>query len=422
MFFQDRGWVNREISIFAKIDIAPSAKLRIHAKQPVYTICMISRLASVILLLLSLWLPGAHSAQAAAQPLRIYFIDVGQGDAALLRDPDGFDVLIDGGPPEAGAALVDFLQAQGVNEIDVMVATHSDNDHTGGLATVLQATDISVKALVYNGLAASGGAWQDVLTAAAARGLTPIASGYPDIFTWGTLVVQVLNPAPALDGSFINEQSLVLRVQYGKVRFLFTGDIDGLTEADLLARGVPLEAEVLKVAHHGSADGSTSAFLEAVAAGTAVISVGADNSYGHPTQETLNRLASAGYSVHRTDLEGTLTIESDGDSFTVSSGQGTRVYLPLVYGQQVDAPALPEIRIDTVFADGSGANEPDEYVTLRSAANTSVALGGWTLRDNAGHIFTFPSFSLQPAQICRVYTNEDHPEWCGFNYASSSAI
>ncbi len=383
---------------------------------------MISRLASIVLLLFSLWLPGANSAQAAAQTLRIYFIDVGQGDAALLRDPAGFDVLIDGGPPEAGASLLDFLRTQGVDEIDVMVATHSDSDHTGGLAAVLQENDITVKALYYNGLAASGGAWQDVLTAAAARGLTPLASGYPDTFTWGTLGVQVLNPAPALDGSYINQQSLVLRVQYGKVRFLFTGDIDSLTEADLLARGVPLAAEVLKVAHHGSADGSTSAFLEAVGASTAVISVGADNSYGHPTQETLMRLASAGCSVHRTDLEGTITIESDGDSFTVSSEQGAQLYLPLVFGRHEDAPALPDIRIDTVFADGSGANEPDEFVTIHSAASVPVGLEGWTLRDNSGHIFTFPNFFLQPAQICRVYTNEDHPEWCGFNYASGSAI
>lgn len=384
----------------------------------------------IVFLLLALLFPGATPAQAdglsvgqqnAAQ-FRVYFIDVGQGDAALLRDPGGFDVLIDGGPPEAGARLVAFLRAQGVDSVEVMVATHADDDHTGGLAAVLQAGDIHVGALYYNGLAASGSAWLDVLAGASARGLTPVAAGYPDGFNWGTMIAQALSPAPELDDPYFNQQSLVLRVQYGAVRLLFSGDIDSVTEAALLGRGAPLEAEILKVAHHGSAGSSTEAFLAVVGAETAVISVGAGNDYGHPAAAALARLRAAGALVRRTDLEGTLLVESDGVTYTVSSARGRQVYLPLALSPQGAAPALPDIRIAAVFEDGSGSNEPDEYVELRSAQPSAVELAGWTLRDNSGRVFTFPSFSMQPGQVCRVYTNENHPEWCGFNYASGSAI
>jgi competence protein ComEC len=140
-------------------------------------------------------------------------------------------------------------------------------------------------------------------------------------------VVSVVNPRPTPRGDQ-NEDSVVLQVAYGEARFLFTGDIGTSTEDTLLSRGAPVAADVLKVAHHGSRYSSGSAFLAAVGADSAVISVGAGNPYGHPAQETLDRLAAAGACICRTDQEGTVAFQSDGE--TVIPQGRCRTFLPLV--------------------------------------------------------------------------------------------
>ena len=272
--------------------------------------------ALTILLILAAAFPVAVRPVESAVPQTVTFINVGQGDAALLRDGAGFDVLIDGGRTSAGPTVLDTLRAQGVPDLDVLVASHADADHVGGLIDVLEADDIPVLSVIYNGYPGSTATWFAFVEAMTQEGLALTPAQFPQELTWGEMRVYVLNPAGGLVNPETNAASLVLRVDHGSVRYLFTGDIDAAVEAAVVARQTPIAANVLKVAHHGSKYASSADFLTATGAQESVISVG-NNSYGHPAPETLDRLAAAGSRVWRTDLHGNVRVESDGAGYLV---------------------------------------------------------------------------------------------------------
>lgn len=366
---------------------------------------------------------GSSLALANLGPLGAHFIDVGQGDSILLRAPDGTDILIDGGPRIAGPTVVAYLNEQGVDDIEVMVLTHPDADHVGGLIDVLQST-LPVEAVVY-GRPGTTATYNDFAAAMQADGLTPTPVAEGQAFTWGPMQVSVLNPqTPFLNDT--NEDSVVLHIAYGDHEFLFTGDIGAEAEGDILTSGLDVDADVLKVAHHGSRYSSTQAFLNAVTPIYAVISVGEDNPFGHPAQETLDRLATVGAQVYRTDLCATVVITSDGQLFTVSYDEpqpspGFLVFLPSVQ-RALGAPGTAEIT--NIFYDGLVPYvESDEYAVIENTGGSPLDVGGWRLNAGApGQDFVFPSYTMQPGQECRVYTNEYHPEFCGFSFGSSSAL
>jgi competence protein ComEC len=260
--------------------------------------------------------------------VQVSFIDVGQGDAALLQDPNGFDILIDGGPVSAGPGVVNTLRARGVDSLEVILNTHADADHVGGLISVLQATDITVGTIYFNGYPGTTQTWANFSAAATTRSLTLIPAQFPLVLQWGSFNVYILNPAAGLGSPEQNKASVVARIDFNDARFLFPGDIDSTIEATIVANGTPVAAQVLKVAHHGSAYSTSSSFLAAVQPQDAVISAGTGNSYGHPAPETLARLASAGARVWRTDLQGTILVTSDGISIVFPELQ--QVFLPFI--------------------------------------------------------------------------------------------
>jgi len=369
-----------------------------------------------------LLLVGSTAVFANLGPLTVSSIDVGQGDSILLRAPDGTDILIDGGPRAAGPTVVAYLQQEGVDDIEVMVATHPHADHIGGLINVLQST-IPVEAVVY-GLPGSTVTYSDFVAAMQADGLTltPVAEG--QAFTWGPMSVSAQNP-PEGD---TNEDSVVLLITYGDHEFLFTVDIGSAAEGDILASGVSINADVLKVAHHGSKYSSSQVFLDVVTPAYAVISVGEDNPYGHPTQETLDRLAVVDAEVYRTDLHGTVVITSDGQLLWTNHDSSPLiaflVYLPLVENGTVPAPTPASVEIIDIYYDGVVPYvESDEYAAIKITGSSPVSLTGRRLNaGDPGQDFWFPDFTMQPGQECRVYTNEAHPERCGFNFGSASAL
>lgn len=367
----------------------------------------------------ALWLMVvAPLVYAALSPLHVSFIDVGQGDSILLRAPDGTDILIDGGAVPAGPTVVAYLQQQGVDDIDIMMLSHADSDHVGGLIAVLQSS-IPVEAVVYNGQHGTTTTYNTLLLEMQARALTPTPVREGDAFTWGAMDVAIFNPQSTLDPE-TNENSVVALISYGANRFLFTGDIGTSTEQDILALGTPIAADVLKVSHHGSRYASSEAFLAAVRPTYAVISVG-ENSYGHPTQDTLDRLAAVGAIVYRTDLMGTVLMVSDGN--VVGPPRDFTVYLPLVQ-RDAGSPEPANVQITQIFFDGlEPYAEGDEYAVIVNLGGAPVNLSGWRLNAGApGQDFFFPDFVMQPLQECRVYTDEYHPESCGFNFASSVAL
>ena len=254
----------------------------------------------------------------------VYFLDVGQGDAILIRGPTGRTALVDGGPDPVVLSdrlgrVLPFWQRR----IDVVAATHADSDHLAGLLPlvgryrvgyVLEPPGMSTGAAAEAPLTTS---WHEALAAA---GLAPqTVIGGTEIYLDRDLALVVLHPVTGAAGGEgdDNHNSLVLQVQAGDQQLLLTADIDAAAEAQLLAGDADLEAAVLKVAHHGAATGSSSAFLDAVSPAVAVVSVGADNRFGHPTEETLARLADAGAVVYRTDRCGTVEVIIDGSRLWV---------------------------------------------------------------------------------------------------------
>jgi competence protein ComEC len=272
--------------------------------------------AACILFALALGsVPGQEARGASGPSLRVAFINILQGDAALLQDGSGHTMLIDGGLRVMGPTLVDYLNRRGVTTIDVMVVSHADSDHVGGLVTVLQSQAITTAKIVYNGRPGSNSDWTDFLAAASARGITPEIKNFPSSFDVGEMHVEVLNPAVGQTSADIDDTSLVLRVDHGQVHFLFSGDIGTAGESAVLGRAVSPVAQILKVAHHGNSAGASSAFLARVQPDDSVIST---SLAFPPHNDTLERLRNAGSAIWRTDLLGTIEVHSNGMSYRIS--------------------------------------------------------------------------------------------------------
>jgi competence protein ComEC len=274
------------------------------------------------------------------------FINVGQGDSALLSDGNGFNVLIDGGKPDAGPGLVSYLHNQGVTYINVMVASHADSDHIGGLINVLNDSTISVGQVLYNGYPGTTATWTVFANAVTAKGLTLTTAQFPQVFTWGNMTAHVMNPVAGLSSPETNAVSVVVLIDYVSTKYLFTGDIDSTIEATIVARGTPIAADILKVAHHGSAYSSGDPFLAADHPKDDVISVGV-NSYGHPSPLTISRLEAAGGNVWRTDLSGNITVNNSGTTYSIFPQfitNDSRIFIPYIRkdtAQPTPTPVTP---------------------------------------------------------------------------------
>jgi len=246
--------------------------------------------------------------------IKVNFIDVGQADAIYIELPDNNDILIDGGNKADGSTVVNYLKNEGVDDIELLIATHPHEDHIGGLPGVLDA--FKVEKIIDSGGTAVTKIYQEYTAKVKAEGAVLQQDNY-QTFTFGNTALQILTGPETWED--VNDYFVVCRLSDGNVNFLFTGDAGGLSEAALKGS---LDAEILKVGHHGSRTSTSSAFLSRVKPQVAVISVGTGNSYGHPTPETLQRLSSAGAKVYRTDLNGNIVVTTDGITYSVSVSRG----------------------------------------------------------------------------------------------------
>jgi competence protein ComEC len=278
------------------------------------TLVLLAGAAIVLVLAWQLWpRPGPPP---PPNGLRVSFLDVGQGDAALLQVPGGA-VLVDEGPPEANVA--DRLRRLGVTRLSALVLTHPQRDHIGGAADVLRR--LSVGAVLDPRLPAESPYEDEAMEAARRRGVQVIEARAGQAFRIGRLELRVLWPdGPGLPGQDPNDHAVVLLASFGAVDVLLTAD----AESNVTGRLDLSPAEILKVAHHGSVDSGLTELLARLQPRIAVISVGAGNDYGHPTPSTLSALEHRpGLRLFRTDLDGTVVVESDGRALTVRrSGDG----------------------------------------------------------------------------------------------------
>lgn len=252
--------------------------------------------------------------------LHVAFLDVGQGDAILITTPRGQQILVDGGPsPVSLTSALGGEMPFWDRSLDLVVLTHPDADHLAGLAEVLER--FSVAGWLDNGRGSDGPIFLECEALLEQKGVPRhVANAGTRLDLGRGVVLDILHPQPGLPspGSSSNNESIVLRLEWGAVSFLMTGDIEAEAEKQLLDAGQPLRANVLKVAHHGAAASSSEAFLSAVAPSVAVISVGADNLAGHPRQEVLDRLNHLGGTVLvRTDEQGTAEFTTDGQHLWV---------------------------------------------------------------------------------------------------------
>jgi competence protein ComEC len=276
---------------------------------PAAGIALLLALASALL-----WL--AVTAPVSGR-LTVTFLDVGQGDAILIEGPDGQRILVDGGPSEEAisAALGRSLPFYD-RRIDLVVLTHPQADHLGGLPGVLRRYDVgSVLASPVEGDSAAYRAWKDALRGESLPYHEAAAGQTIDLGNGARLYVLSAPPQE----SDPNVDSVVIKLTMGRASFLLTGDIESSREAALIRSGADLRATVYKVSHHGSATSSTSQFVSAVDPLVDVISVGRDNRFGHPSPELLDRLD--GDAVFRTDLHGDVAVSTDGRRLWIEAGR-----------------------------------------------------------------------------------------------------
>ncbi|RKH49808.1 MBL fold metallo-hydrolase [Corallococcus sp. AB050B] len=349
-----------------------------------------ARLLALLVLLFAV-VPGhaaAPSSPALPSPapgrLTVYFLDVGQGDAALIVSPTGKTVLIDGGPPEAGTRLAARLRELVKGPLDLVILTHPHLDHLGGLRAAVKA--VGAKRFMDPGFDHPSEAYRDLLDFVG-REVGQVMSPEPNPNSPQTLLTVGLGEGVALTvlwprvpqetflantRSDANANSIVTKLTYGKTAFLFTGDSEPPTEEVLLRKPVDLTSTVLKVAHHGGKHSSTAAFLERVKPQAAVISCGVGNDYGHPSPEVLGRLRDVRARTFRTDQDGEVMAVSDGTSVTLRSAKGGSGAASLSGTQQAGAPvALGPIEPTPQGRSGRSTEKEPEPGTPRTRTPAS---------------------------------------------------
>ena len=353
---------------------------------------------------------------AAEGNLTVHFLDVGQGDSILLEHNDD-TMLIDAGEIGKGDDVATYLKSEGITSLDYVVATHPHSDHIGGMSVILNG--FSIGHFVDSGFPYTSKTYENMLTTIYKKNIpftTPKRGDKID-FSSG-IDVQVLNPGSTYFTDDLNQNSVVLKVTDGKVTFLFMGDAGIEAENEIMKGGYNVKADILKVGHHGSRTSSSASFINAVSPAVSVIEVGAGNDYGHPHKETLDRLQKVS-KVYRTDLDGTITITTDGSKYTVttqkteprevnSMSSGSEAYSSTDSTTQKTEPAksiAPSSAESTVYF--SDLNLKDEWVKISNKGSSPVSLTGWKIGDDGSkHTYTFPSYTLNSGSTVTVYTGK----------------
>lgn len=308
--------------------------------------------------------PQNNSVQSG-NTLRVHYIDVGQGDSVFIEFPGGDTMLIDAGESEYGLTVSNYIENLGYSTLTYVVGTHPHSDHIGGLEEVIRSFEVG--SVYMPKVSANTKTFEGLLTAIKDKGLT-VNTAKKDVLIVNkeNITVEILSPVLS-EYSDLNNYSAVIMLIYYNNKFLFTGDAETVVEEGLTG---DISCDVLNVGHHGSNTSSSKEFLKAAIPKYAVISCGKDNKYGHPHTETIDRLNDIGAAVIRTDISGTIVIESDGNSINltdngiaqppvtssaVESGSGTVKFILNSSSKKIHLPSCGSVK------DMSEANRAESY-------------------------------------------------------------
>lgn len=272
----------------------------------------------IILILSGASFVGLRKRTQIPKELEVHIIDIGQGDAILVRTTNGKNMLIDAGSSKESDKLIHYLQSEGIKRLDVVIATHPDEDHIGGMTSVMENYEIGsfyMPNRVHNTLS-----FEQMISMLKDKRIEVLQTHAGETIPFDEETeLFVLNPD---DRNYIqnNSYSIVTKLTYHDNSFLFTGDIDAVNEYNMLSAYYDkLDADVLKIAHHGSSGSSSPDFLKAVSPVASVVSCGRNNNYGHPHAEFLNRVKALGIPLYRTDEQGNIVFYSDGTHIRVNT-------------------------------------------------------------------------------------------------------
>lgn len=343
----------------------------------------------------------------AGHEMRVHFIDVGQGDSIFIESPNGKTMLVDGGVKGAGQKVVSYLKELGVNKLDIVVATHPDADHIGGLIPVLNSIDIGQ--FYDSGKVHTSQTFEEMLTLIDTKNIPYNVPKTGDSIAFDDDInVKVLNANEHATDN--NDASIVLKVTYGNVSFLLTADAGIALEKEIMQNDV--KATILKAGHHGSNTSSSAEFIQKVHPEVTILSYGEDNKYGHPHAEVVERLQAIGSKIYATAEAGTVIVSTDGVNYDVNSKEwsGTIASAPPKTSLSVSAPKTTSASVEIVSKDLI-----EEVVGIKNNGNEAVSLKDWQLISIEGNqVFNFPNVTLQPGKTIYVTSGSNARE--GQNY------
>lgn len=248
------------------------------------------------------------------EKLQIWFLDVGQADSILIQNGDA-NMLIDAGNNEDGKKLVSYFQSLGIESFQYVIGTHAHEDHIGGMDDIID--NFNIDTFYMPDAITTTATFESVLDSLEAKNIAFQTPSIDSIFKLGNATIDVLYVGT--DDSDLNNTSIVLKLTYGNTSMLFMGDAE--KEVETIIEKKDISADVLKVGHHGSNTSSSKTFLEKVNPSYAIISVGTGNSYGHPSNTTIQNLENQNIQIYRTDENGTIIMTSDGTNITFQTIQ-----------------------------------------------------------------------------------------------------
>ena len=251
---------------------------------------------------------------SSTEKLKVHFIDVGQADCILIQTPSNHTMLIDAGNDDDSDKILSYIKKLNIKKIDVIIGTHPHEDHIGGLHSIISGFEIGK--IYIPKVSSNTKTFEKLLNTIKSKSIkVTTATAGLKISLDSKLAVNILAPN-GVKYDDVNNYSAVVKLVFGNTSFLFTGDAEEVSENEMLAKKYILKADVLKEGHHGSNSSTSINFLNAVSPKFAVISVGKNNDYGHPADETISKLVNAKIKIFRTDLSGTIIATSDGRTIT----------------------------------------------------------------------------------------------------------